>query len=179
MGSTFLPLDPGLLDVSDRSDQTGKNILAVNQTIMANSPSTAVARYLTGLYGADPRTVVWPGVQYGLDGQIWKQGGGDPASGTGWGNPDFVPQGWSSQAGLYRNVVKPHCAMCHLTASSSVDLSTATSFLQSKDLIYTAVCSAHSMPHSEISFNNFWTKDTGPFFLPGILSTTLGHQSCP
>jgi hypothetical protein len=164
MGSTFLPLDPGLLQVSDTGGRNGINILAVNQIIMGSGPSIAVARYLTGLYGADPRT-------FSLLGGTTQQ--------ALWGIPDFAPRGWASQAGLYRQVIKPHCVMCHLASSSSVDFSSADSFFGGKAQVYAAVCSARSMPHAELPFKNFWTKDTGPIFMPGLLAAALGYQSCP
>jgi hypothetical protein len=35
------------------------------------------------------------------------------------------------------------------------------------------------MPHSELQYKAFWLKDTGPLYLPGLLSATLGFPSCP
>ncbi len=148
--STLLPLDPGLIGTGGNN-----NFNLVNKTVMDSGPSPAVSQYLRGLYGDDPRST--------------------SAS----AKADFVPQGWASQAGLYRQVIKPHCQMCHLASTSTVDFSSADSFFQRKQQIHAAICSAHSMPHAEFPYKQFWTRDTGPIFLPGVLDTALGYQSCP
>jgi hypothetical protein len=149
-GATLLPLDPGLLQNFD----TG-NSRRLNVVVFYASPSAAVARYLTGLYGSDP--VV--------------------ASST--GDPNYVPQGWKQQPEVYNNVVKPYCMMCHLATPSNLDFTIPANFYQNQDLVYTVTCSARSMPHAEAPFKQFWTKDTGPIFLPGYVAALLGHQSCP
>jgi hypothetical protein len=51
--------------------------------------------------------------------------------------------------------------------------------MQAKGQIYSAVCIQHSMPHAEYPFKTFWTKDTGPVFVPGLLAAALGYASCP
>jgi hypothetical protein len=149
-GATLLPLDPGLLQKFD----TG-NSRRLNVAVLDASASAAVARYLTGLYGIDPHV----------------------ASST--GDPNYVPQGWKQQPEVYNNVVKPYCMMCHLATPSNLDFTIPGNFYQNQDLVYTVMCSARSMPHAEAPFKQFWTKDTGPLFLPGYVAALLGHQSCP
>jgi hypothetical protein len=152
-GATLLPLDPGLLQPVYGYDPG--NVRKVNQAVIDAAPSPAVARYLTGLYGMDPHVATGPG------------------------DPSYVPQSWKQQANVYNTAIKPHCMMCHLATPGNLDFTVANNFYQNKDLIYAAVCSAHSMPHAESPYNAFWTKDTGPFFLPGWLAGQLGYQSCP
>jgi hypothetical protein len=41
-----------------------------------------------------------------------------------------------------------------------------------------AVCATHSMPHGELQFKEFWTKNTGVVYLPGLLAASLGYNSC-
>jgi hypothetical protein len=165
IGATLLPIDPGLLKPT--SFQIGaypfqttlgfdaNNVRKLNQAVIGSAPSPAVVRYLTGLYGMDPRI----------------------ANGT--GDPNYVPQGWKQQANTYNTGIKPYCVMCHLATPSNLDFTVPNNFFQNKNLIYTAICSAHSMPHAEAPYKAFWTKDTGPFFLQGWLVEQLGYQSCP
>lgn len=152
-GATLLPIDPGLIQPVYGFDPNAAR--KVNQAVMNASPSPAVAKYLTGLYGMDARVATGPG------------------------DPNYVPQSWKQQANVYNTAIKPHCMMCHLATPTNLDFTVASNFFQNKDLIYAAVCSAHSMPHAESPYNAFWTKDTGPFFLPGWLAGQLGYQSCP
>jgi hypothetical protein len=55
----------------------------------------------------------------------------------------------------------------------------AGNFLQFKDLIYTSVCQSKAMPHAEVPYGRFWTEDTGPIYVPGLLAARLGFASCP
>ena len=82
------------------------------------------------------------------------------------------------QPGLYRQVVRPYCTMCHLAAPSGLNFSSYASFMAVKELIFIDVCKAHTMPHSELQFKNFWTKETGALNVPGLLAITVGHPSC-
>jgi hypothetical protein len=160
-GATLLPLDPGLIKPATITigyndyGYDANNVRKVNQAVMNAGPSAAVARYLNGLYGIDPRVA------------------------TTTGDPNYVPQGWKQQPEVYKNVVKPYCMMCHLGTPSNLDFTIPGNFFQNKELVYTTVCSAHSMPHAESPYVTLWSKDTGPVFLPGYLAGILGHQSCP
>jgi hypothetical protein len=163
-GGTLLPLDPNVLvfgktTYGDRAryERSGQEepIRQINEMVARSAPGTAVASYLSGLYGG----------AVGSKGAVART--------------DFVPQGWAPQAGFYKSVVKPYCASCHLAAPSAVNLSSWANFYQNRALIHNAVCVAKTMPHSEIAFRSFWTKDTGPVFVPGLLAATLGYSSCP
>jgi hypothetical protein len=177
-GATLLPLDPGMLQVSDASGHMGLNFLGVNQAVMSSAPSPAVTRYLTGLYGNDPRQVARQMTNdYGS--VLWTSASGDVYRGNPWPATDFVPAGWQQQVDLYKSAIKPNCMMCHLATSSNLDFSTYGNFAQNKTLIYSEVCSTHTMPHASYPFNQFWTKDTGQVFVPGWLVGSLGYTSCP
>ena len=163
-GASLLPLDPGLLAFGrsypgDRTyyDRRGQeeSIRRINQVVMGSGSSPAVVDYVRGLYNG---MVNQPGAV---------------------AQTDYVPRGWSQQSGLYRNIVKPYCGSCHLAASPNLSFATWDNFVMNKARIYQAVCVDRSMPHAEIPFREFWTKDTGPVFLPGLLAASLGYSSCP
>jgi hypothetical protein len=153
-GATLLPLDTGLLRIDDRSNAMAANFLDVNRNVAAYSPSPAVKRYVTGLYG------------------------GDPNAASGWGDLDYVPAGWKQQSDFYKAAVRPYCMMCHLATPSNLDFSTSGNFAQNKALINAEVCSGHTMPHAEYPFKQFWTQDTGNIFLPGYLAAGVGITTC-
>lgn len=157
-GASLLPLDPSLLVFSgvppgDRQSQE-ENIRKINQIVLETTPSPAVINYIRGLYND---AVSIPGAK---------------------AVTDYVPAGWAPQAGFYRSVVRPYCTMCHLAAPASVSFASWANFQQNAPAIHTAVCKAYTMPHSEIAFREFWLKDTGVLFLPGLLAATLGFPSC-
>ncbi len=169
-GASLLPLDPGLLVFSGsppggaeyQAEWTRVNRLSeeekirkINLMVANSSASAAVKNYVYGLYNG---AVAQPGAQ---------------------AVSDYVPAGWAPQAGFYRSVVRPYCAMCHLAAPAHVSFSSWGNFQQNAAAIHTAVCKTRTMPHAEIAFTQFWLKDTGALFLPGLLATTLGFPSCP
>ncbi|HTL06299.1 MAG TPA: fibronectin type III domain-containing protein [Gemmatimonadales bacterium] len=156
-GAQLLPLDPGMLAFAtpyDRIRQEQK-IREINLIIANSDPTSAVAAYIRGLYNGAV-------AQYGARAQ-----------------PDYVPAGWAAQAGFYRQIVRPYCATCHLAAPTQWNFASWGNFQSNAGLIRAAVCGAHTMPHSELQFKAFWTKDTGPLYLPGLLAATLGFPSCP
>ncbi len=157
-GATLLPLDPGLLvfggsPPGDRQSQE-ENIRKINLIVRNSSPSAAVRAYINGLYNG---AVAQPGAT---------------------AVANYVPAGWAEQAGFYRQVVKPYCAMCHLAAPANVSFSSWSNFQQNAPAIHTVVCKTRTMPHAEIPFVQFWLKDTGALYLPGLLAATLGFPSC-
>jgi len=155
-GASFLPLDPGLLSFASSADQAAQEekIRKINRMIYDAQSGSAIASYLSGLYhGA-----------IGTAGTV--------------AQPDYVPSGWAQQAGFYRSVVRPHCAMCHLAAPTSWNFASWGNFQQNAGLVHADVCGAHTMPHAEVPFKSFWLKDTGILYLPGLLATTLGFPSC-
>ncbi len=157
-GASLLPLDPNLLSFANtatgnRASQE-ENIRRINAVIVMSGSSPAVKSYIYGLYG---NTVLTPGAR---------------------AVPDYVPSGWSQQAGLYRSVVKPYCAMCHLAAPPNVSFLSWGNFQQNAGLIHQSVCKSHTMPQAELPYRDFWLKDTGILYLPGLLAASLGYPSC-
>src|SRR5262249_52759732 len=90
-GATLLPIDPSLVQVEGDPDQTRHQIQQIDMTILMSNPAPAVAEYLRQLMAS---TATWQS-----------------------GAP-FVPKGWAQESSLYLNVIKPHCAMCHLATPS-------------------------------------------------------------
>jgi len=157
-GASFLPLDPGLLAFASPADQAAQeeNIRDFNVMIYNSDPNSAIGNYLRGLY---------------------KGALGQPGARA---QPDYVPGGWGPQAFLYRNVVRPYCTMCHLAQpGGSYNFASWANFQAYGGLIRNSVCAQHTMPHNELQFKAFWTKDTGALYLPGLLAWTLGFPSCP
>ena len=150
-GASFLPLDPDLLAFSSPAEKGAQQekMRKINAMIVTSAPTSAVAAYIRGLYG---NSVSVPGTLAKVD---------------------YVPQGWSQQPGFYRSVVKQYCSTCHLAAPEYLNFASWENFEQNKALIKAAVCNAHTMPHSELQYKAFWTKDTGPVYLPGLLASTL------
>ncbi|MEO8452354.1 MAG: hypothetical protein ABI647_21360, partial [Gemmatimonadota bacterium] len=155
-GASFLPLDPGMLAFASPGDQAGQEekLRRINQMIHDSDPSSAVAAYIRGLYRGT----------HALPGAV--------------AQPDYVPAAWSQQAGFYRSIVRPYCATCHLAAPTQWNFASWGNFQSNAGLIRAAVCAAHTMPHSELQYKAFWTKDTGALYLPGLLASTLGFPSC-
>jgi hypothetical protein len=154
-GASLLPLDPNDLAFEGPRAAQEENIRQINDMIATSAPGTAIASYINGLYNGAVGNIGAVSRNY------------------------YVPSGWSAQPGLYQSIVKPYCANCHLAARSTVDFTSWTNFLQNKALIYNAVCVSRTMPHSEIAYREFWTKNTGAIYLPGLLATTIGYPSCP
>ena len=93
---------------------------------------------------------------------------------------DFVPAGWVAEPNLYLGIIRPYCAGCHIALGAKNDLDfTRLSQVQAKaGLVQNLVCGTglKSMPHSEVSFDHFWTDADG--FLPTYFQNTLPFSSC-
>ena len=153
-GATLLPIDPGLVTLTNRAAQE-EPIRKINALILMSGASEAVAKYINGMYGGNALIA------------------GAVAA------PNYVPPGWATDANFYTGLVKKNCAMCHLAVQNGTDFLSVGNFLQFKDLIYNSVCKAKAMPHAEVPYARFWTEDTGPVFVPGLLAARLGFPSCP
>jgi hypothetical protein len=157
-GASFLPLNPATLEFVGGAvgrEPQEEPIRQINRAILMAPSNPAVTAYINGLYNGQ---VMKPGT-HAVD--------------------EYIPSGWSEQAGLYRSIVGPYCANCHLAARPEINFASYGNFSNNAALIQNAVCVAHTMPHAEIPFRAFWTKDTGALYLPGLLSATLGYSSCP
>ena len=152
-GATLLPIDPGLVQLTDRPSQE-EPIRRINERILRSTVSAPVAAYIQGMYGGQAMVA-----------------GGRAA-------PNFVPSGWAADANFYLGVVKKDCQMCHLTTRPGLDFLSAGNFRANKALVFAAVCQAKSMPHAEVPYRHFWQQDTGVLYVPGLLATWLGYPSC-
>ncbi len=157
-GASLLPLDPELLVFASPADQAAQEekLRTINLMIHNSDPNSPIAAYIRGLYNGAPAQ---PGAR---------------------ATPDYVPAGWAQQPGFYRAIVRPYCALCHLATPKQDNYNFASwgNFLGNGPLIRASVCAAHTMPHNELQYRAFWTKDTGPLYLPGLLAATLGFPSC-
>jgi hypothetical protein len=154
-GASLLPIDPGLVDLGANRAAAEEPIRQINSIVRQTYSTPAAAAYIQELY----------------DGKV------DVPGAT--AATEYVPQGWRSQSGLYLQFVKKDCAMCHLAAPANLSFFTAGNFLSNKDLIHAAVCVAHSMPHAEVPYLNFWNSGSGPVFGPGVFAAALGLPGCP
>ena len=162
-GASLLPIDPALVAFGSQpgADRAANEepVRALNAIVAASGPSAAVSDFINGLYA----------------GQVASQGAKSQAN--------YIPAGWSQQAELYKTVVKPNCAMCHLAASAPLSFATAAGFMANKASVYADVCVAHTMPNAEAAYNNFWfareTAGSVTVNLPGYLFTILGYSGCP
>jgi hypothetical protein len=154
-GASLLPIDPGLVDLGANRAASEEPLRQINGVVRQTYSSPAVAAYIQELY----------------DGKV------DVPGAT--AANEYVPQGWRSQSGLYLQFVKKDCAMCHLAAPSNINFFSAGNFLSNKDLIHAAVCVAHSMPHAEVPYLNFWNSGSGAVFGPGVFAAALGLPGCP
>jgi hypothetical protein len=154
-GASLLPIDPGLVDLGADRAAAEEPIRNINAIVRQTYSTPAVAAYIQGLYGGN---VDVPGTQAAAN---------------------YIPQGWATQPSLYLDFVKKDCAMCHLAGPSQINFLTAGNFLSNKELIHVAVCKAHSMPHAELPFTNFWNSGSGAVFGPGLFAAALGLPGCP
>jgi hypothetical protein len=90
-------------------------------------------------------------------------------------NDAFTPSGWSTEPGLYHDVVKPYCQSCHQAMRIDLSFDTSAKFRTFTQTIRTDVCVNRSMPHSGPTFEQFWQSQA-----PVILSQALfGGAPCP
>jgi hypothetical protein len=155
---SLIPLDPSGLSFSTnagwtRQDQE-ESIRRINMVVLNSNPSPAVAAYIRGLYRGTPEV-----------------------SGT-TADDNYIPRGWSNAPELYRKVVKPYCQGCHLQQSPRIDFASYDNFVLFKASIVTAVCTTHTMPHSEAAMLAFWHDGKGES-LPDYLVSALGLGKCP
>ncbi|MFN0181322.1 MAG: hypothetical protein ACKVZ0_21145 [Gemmatimonadales bacterium] len=154
LGATLLPLDPGLLQVTNRPAQE-ERFRQLNEMILRSGASPAAQAYINGMYG----------------GRVAVQGAAAAAN--------YVPSGWSTDANMYLGVVKKNCQMCHLATRPGLEFLTAGNVLTNKARVHSAVCETRPMPHAAVPFTRFWQEDTGQWYLPGLFAAWLGYPRCP
>lgn len=150
-GASLLPVVPARVRVNRQAEE--ESIRRINQIILQSNPAPGIVDQINAMYNGAPNT---PGAT---------------------ANDTAVPSGWSQQTGLYRQVVGPHCASCHVAQRGPFNFRSWGNMLQNKNAVQKAVCQDFTMPHSEILFRKFWTEGI-PGSLPGLLSTSLGFSTC-
>jgi hypothetical protein len=90
---------------------------------------------------------------------------------------DFVPNAWSSQQDVYKQVVAHSCRTCHV----AMDFFPFESDESGVQGAHAQVCNEHVMPNSKVTFDRFWLSRQG---LPAgtidqvfLLSSLIG-QPC-
>jgi len=156
VGASLLPLIPAHLTFASPQARANaeEQIRRINQIVLESNPSPTISAQINALYNGAPGT---PGTQ---------------------ANDAAVPSGWSSQPGLYRQVIAPYCGTCHFSQTGPLNFATYANVQGNKQRIQKAVCVDFSMPHSEQGFRRFWSEG-GAVSLPGLLSTVLGYPKCP
>jgi hypothetical protein len=170
-GASLLPLVPSELAFSspavrtrvagdapypDYYQDSETAIRGINTIVLRSNPSPAIKERLSAMYGA-----------------AGPQGFNSPRA-----SDLAVPPGWSTQRGLYLQVIAPYCGSCHFAQTGPLAFGSWAEVLRQKESIQRAVCTDFTMPHSEIQFRKFWSAG-GAVSLPGLLSTALGFPKCP
>ena len=157
IGASLLPLVPARYPRSSLStggaNSAQEEMRRINQIVLQSNPAPGVADLINAMYNGSPNTP------------------------NAIANDTAVPSGWSQQVGLYRQVVGPYCSSCHFAQRGPFNFRSWGNMLQNKNAVQRTVCQEFTMPHSEILFRKFWTEGN-PGSLPGLLSTSLGFQTC-
>lgn len=153
--SHFLPLDPNVVvfpegpEVPASLTRSGQEerIRQMNAMALETPLTPAQQALLSNLYG-----------------------GATPSPGA-TASGDGVPEAWAATTedhDFYRNVIKPHCATCHLAAQLALDGSELwTHAMFASPATFDAapleafVCTAFSMPNAQPTSLRFW-DDAGP-----------------
>lgn len=132
---------------------------------LARAPQEEAFRQLNALVARTPLTAAGADL---IDG--WYGGAVDVA-----GTPffeDYVPSGWSSEAYVYQNVVRPYCRGCHVSIGG-LEFGEFANLLAAGGRISTHVCTTRQMPHAELTYTKFWTSSARAH-LSGALGLTAG-----
>ncbi len=147
LGSKFLPFDLATFTFSTlpgytKSDQQAAFRLLNKEIVLSTNPGKAIEEVIDEMY------------ENGNLVQI----------------EDFVVPGWDTDDAsrdFYRNVIAKSCRSCHLATTLKPTALSGTKgfplrFRNKSDVvdrlgsIQALVCSAHVMPHSLVTYNNFW-----------------------
>lgn len=136
-GAHFLPFDVDNLAYSTTvgyrlADQQAA-FRALNDLVVKTGPTVGISELVAGWYGGNT-------------------GATGPSQ-----NNQFVPAGWSNQAVLYEEVIKPYCRSCHL-ALDVVDFNTASELEAFQATVLDRVCERYDMPHAQVTRDNFWAS---------------------
>ncbi len=128
----FLPFDVASFRYSAQpgfrlSDQQ-EAFRQLNAMVREANPAPLIAELVDGWYGGNVNV---PGTQF---------------------NANFVAPGFAGDPGLYNNVIKPDCRMCHIAQTFALSTTTDVAAAQY------AVFAGFYMPHSQLTSQNFWNS---------------------
>ena len=141
LGSQFIPFDLRYYTFAapphDKATQQAAFRTLNEDYVLATSPNPAIQEIVAKMYA-----------------------GGLPQ------DEDFVATGWNAEAlqqEMYKNVVAPHCRMCHasITVDPTLRFDQATQAVNRLGQIESRVCAQHVMPHAQVTHDIFWTS-VGP-----------------
>lgn len=155
-GATFLPFDPeSMVFSANNATYSEANTLpklkALNALVWDTSPPQAVIELLKGMYPAKSS----PGPKNLLSNF----------------DPTFIPAGWQSADKVanqvYKEIVKPYCRTCHVSAHSGLDWDSFPEFQDMLPVVTTALCGTMDfvMPHAEQTQNLFWKSPARAHFV--------------
>lgn len=154
-GASLLPLDPRgfSFQYSDGKSRASEAIRQINLTIFTSNATLGVREYITNMYQAK-QTVVGTTV-----------------------DENYVPSAWADQPGLYRDIYRPYCALCHSTQTGPLGFRSWGDLLRERARVKHAICEG-TMPHGEVSLKRFWADGAPVVSRPGVLLAALGYPSC-
>jgi len=110
--------------------------------VYAAAPTTAISELIAGWYD-----------EHGIGAPDLGPGGPDQVT-------SFVPDGWSGEEVVYREVVKPYCRGCHVALSDPpaafVDFDNYPEFEAFATGISDEVCERRDMPDAQVTREKFW-----------------------
>jgi hypothetical protein len=93
---------------------------------------------------------------------------------------DFIPAGWTnpSATNFYLNFMRPYCRTCHM-ADQTYDFATFQAFKNSGVAVKNDVCTAHTMPQAEVTWNEVWAYgNLAPGQLDNVLPPAVVPPTC-
>jgi hypothetical protein len=156
MGSRFIAFDlssylySGFVSSFSRASQE-EAFRKLNQGVLENTnPSTAAQELINGWYTHDGQTI-------------------DTVNQT--VKDSFVASGWAGHEALYTDVVRTSCRTCHVNRDKPLDWAkfsggnlvfdySNTGFKQNGPIINPYVCEQRIMPHSKVTYIEFWTSQS-------------------
>jgi len=138
LGSKFLPFDLESYTFHPKFGVQLPEIAAMNAGVLKTAPTSATADLITGWYG-----------------------NANPLLNPLYYNQAYVPtaagMSWSANPGLYSNLFKQSCRVCHNSrdSSSSVQFASFSSF-SGFGYGHYAACMSLEMPHSQRTWSGYW-----------------------
>ncbi|HEY0792496.1 MAG TPA: hypothetical protein VGD78_15640 [Chthoniobacterales bacterium] len=165
MGASFREFDlatfrfPGDRDVPDEPEKTAfkrQNLIVRGRNVDTSLSAPAIKNLINGWYGIGE-------ISLGNNNVLYV----DPHPTVTSQNHQWNPPGWNANPSLYHNVVAKSCRTCHVAFASDdpqfgITWTTLTQFKNDAPLIGDYVFGGKIMPHSQVTYKNFWNnRDPG------------------